>query len=317
MKGFAENDQSEGSLPVILLAGPTGVGKTDLSLDMAATLETEIINADSMQVYRYMDIGSAKPSAEEQARIPHHLIDVVDPDESFDAARYLSLARPIVDALHRQGKIPLVVGGTGLYMKALEKGICPGAPGDDRVREALLREVAERGLADLHDELRRVDPASGRRIHINDRQRIVRALEVYRLTGRPLSEWQEQHSFQHSAYGTVKIFLHREREDIYDRIDRRVYAMMEQGFLDEVQGLLDRGYGPHLKPMQSLGYKQLVRRLLGEITIEEAIYQIQRETRHYAKRQMTWFRGDPEFQWIDARKAKEEVFRILAASQAG
>jgi len=285
---------------VVLIAGPTGVGKTELTLKLAERLGTEVVNADSMQIYRYMDIGTAKPTREERDRIRHHLLDIVDPDEAFDAARYLEAASPVIAALHEQQRIPLVVGGTGLYMKVLTRGICPGAPADRTVREQLMIEEQGRGLGQLHEELSRVDPLLGDKIHPNDRQRILRALEVFRMTGTPLSYWHRQHRFETSRYRPVKIFLNRDREELYARIDQRVLIMVKQGFLDEVQMLLDMGYGPELKSMQSLGYKQLSEHLSGECSLETAVYRIQRETRRYAKRQMTWFRGDPEFRWLHA-----------------
>jgi tRNA dimethylallyltransferase len=290
---------------IILLAGPTAAGKTELALDLALHLGTEIVNADSMQVYRYMDIGTAKPTREHRALVPHHLLDAADPDEPFDAARYVRLARPVLEALHSRGKIPLVVGGTGLYVKVLTRGICMGAPGDPRVREQLLRELVEQGLPRLHEELLRVDPDAGRRIHPHDRQRIVRALEVYRLTGSPLSAFQSQHGFNHCIYRTAKIFLYRERNVLYERINRRVLQMMDQGLREEVRRLLQMGYGPELKPMQSLGYKQMAATLLGTCSLDSAILDMQRATRHYAKRQLTWFRGDPEFRWFHAESRKE------------
>jgi tRNA dimethylallyltransferase len=298
---------------IILLAGPTAVGKTALSLDIASRLGTEIVNADSMQVYRYMDIGTAKPSQEERSRVAHHLLDVVDPDEPFDGSRFLELARPVVERLHGEGKVPLVVGGTGLYMKILTRGICAGAPGDGRIKEQLFGEEREMGLAHLHGELSRVDPAAAGRIHANDRQRILRALEVFRLTGEPLSHWQEEHRFAETHYRAVKIFLYRDRDEIYEQIDRRVDRMMEEGFPEEVGRLLQMGYGADLRPMQSLGYKQLVQHIMGELSLEEAVTRIKRETRHYAKRQMTWFRGDREFQWMDARRGEEVIERIVNA----
>ncbi len=287
-------------LPVILIAGPTGVGKTALSLDLAERFRTEIVNADSMQVYRFMDIGTAKATAEERARVRHHLLDLVDPDQPFDAAAYAELAHPVIKTMRHQGRIPLVVGGTGLYMKVLTRGICQGPQVDPSVRAALRREVQEEGLAALHIELKAVDPVLGESLHPHDRQRITRALEVFRSTGRRLSEWQTAHRFAQDLYPTLKIFLTRSREKLYDRIDRRVLEMMDSGFLEEVRGLLQRGYGPELKPMQSLGYRQLARHLLERLPLDPAIDQIQRDTRRYAKRQMTWFRGDPEFHWMDA-----------------
>lgn len=288
------------SLPIILLAGPTGVGKTDLSLELAESIGTDIVNADSMQIYRHMDIGTAKPTPLERARVPHHLLDIVDPDESFDAGRYLEFAGPVIDRLHSERKIPLVVGGTGLYMKVLTKSICPAAPGDPVVREALGEELEKSGLSWLYEELLRVDPASAGRIHPNDRQRILRALEVYRTSGTALSVWQAKHCFAETLYPSIKVFLFRERDELYERINRRVLAMLDQGLEAEVRRLLEMGYGPDLKSMQSLGYKEMTRFLAGKCTLSEAIASIQQETRHYAKRQMTWFRADPEFKWFNA-----------------
>jgi tRNA dimethylallyltransferase len=295
---------------IILIAGPTAVGKTALSLDLATRLGTEIINADSMQVYRYMDIGTAKPTARERAVVVHHLLDVVNPDQPFDAAGYVHLASPVLAELHRLGRTPLIVGGTGLYMKVLTRGICEAIPGDPEVRKQLAREEEERGLLDLHGELAHVDPAMGSRLHPHDRQRILRALEVFRLSGKPLSQWQAEHCFGESPYRTIKVFLFREREELYERINRRVLVMMEHGFAEEVRSLLQMGFGPDLKPMQSLGYKQMVRYLAGECSLDQAISEIQRETRRYAKRQITWFRSDPEFKWFGAGKGDEVVHWI-------
>ncbi len=286
--------------PVILLAGPTAVGKTQLALEIAHRLGTEIINCDSMQVYRYMEIGTAKPTPEERALVPHHLLDVADPDEPFDAARYAELARPVIESLQNRGKMPLVVGGTGLYMKVLTRGICPAAPRDPAIREQLRRELEEHGLERLHQELGRVDPEAGRRLHPHDRQRVLRALEVQRLTGIPLSCWQSQHRFQQTIYRTVKIFLYRDRNVLYERINRRVRQMLEQGLVAEVRRLLAMGYGPELKSMQAVGYKQLAAHLLGACPLASAVSDMERATRHYARRQLTWFRGDSEFRWVQA-----------------
>jgi len=286
--------------PVILLAGPTAVGKTQLALEIAHRLGTEIINCDSMQVYRYMEIGTAKPTPEERALVPHHLLDVADPDEPFDAARYAELARPVIESLQNRGKMPLVVGGTGLYMKVLTRGICPAAPRDPAIREQLRRELEEHGLERLHQELGRVDPEAGRRLHPHDRQRVLRALEVQRLTGIPLSCWQSQHRFQQTIYRTVKIFLYRDRKVLYERINRRVRQMLEQGLVAEVGRLLAMGYGPELKSMQAVGYKQLAAHLLGACPLASAVSDMERATRHYARRQLTWFRGDSEFRWVQA-----------------
>ena len=290
---------------IILLAGPTGVGKTAASLSLAERLRTEVVNADSMQIYRYLDIGTAKPTWEERERVRHHLLDIVDPDETFDAARYLEVAAAAIDAIHQHGKVPLVVGGTGLYMKVLTRGICEAAPADANLRRQLLQELEARGLPRLHQELIEVDPELAAKIHPNDRQRIIRALEVYRLTQTPLSRWQSQHRFQAARYRSIKVFLFRDRHEMVERIDRRVHWMMEQGFLHEVEQLLAMGYSPTLKPLQALGYKQLIQHLSGQCSVDEAIQQIKRATRHYAKRQLTWFRGDPEFFWLHAEDDRE------------
>jgi tRNA dimethylallyltransferase len=292
----------------MLLAGPTGVGKTALSLDLAREMGTEIVNADSMQVYTFMDIGTAKPTPLERAMVPHHLLDVVRPDELFDAGRYLSLALPVVEELHRQGMVPLVVGGTGLYMKVLTRDICTTPPVGDEVKEALRLQEEEHGLHWLHEQLCRSDPELGAKLHPNDRQRILRALEVFRATGVPLSHWQARHRFAQPLFHAVKLFLHRERDDLYDRINRRVHQMVEAGLEAEVRRLMAMGYGPHLKSMQSLGYKEMAAFVNGDFTLEEAIHRIQTETRRYAKRQMTWFRADPEFQWFHAED-REKILR--------
>lgn len=302
--------QPPAALPVVLVAGPTGVGKTAFAVELARRLGSEIVNADSMQVYRYMDIGTAKPTPEERSVVAHHLLDIVDPGEPFDAGDYVERARPVIRTLHEAGKVPLIVGGTGLYLKVLTRGICAGAPGDPDVRRRLIEEEQTLGLPVLHRRLLEVDPELGARLHPNDRQRILRALEVFRHSGKPLSHWQRQHRFEDTPYRTVKLFLNRDREELYRRIDARVDAMMAQGFLDEVRKLLAMGFGPDLKPMQSLGYRQLARHLRGEMSLNDAVGEIRRDTRRYAKRQLTWFRADPQFQWLDAAGARDLVARI-------
>lgn len=299
------------ALPLVLLAGPTASGKTSLSLRLARALSTEIVNADSMQVYRHMDIGTAKPSPSERAMVKHHLLDVADPDEPFDAASYLERARPVVESLLGRGKAPLVVGGTGLYMKVLTRGICSGPPADRATKEKLLDEEKQYGLARLYEELSRADAQGASRIHPHDRQRIFRALEVFRLTGEPLSVFQERHRFRDAVFPAIKVFLFREREELYGRIDRRVDLMLENGFKEEVRKLFEMGYGPELKPLQSLGYRQMAQHLLGEASLEQAVCLIKRDTRRYAKRQLTWFRADAEFRWFHAEDF-EGVFSFIS-----
>jgi tRNA dimethylallyltransferase len=306
--------------PIILLAGPTGVGKTELAIELAERLQTEIVNADSMQVYRHMDIGTAKPAPQQQARVPHHLLDVVLPDEPFDAGGYLRYAQPVVQELQQRGKIPLVVGGTGLYLRVLSHGICEVAPVDERVRQGLLTELHEHGLKRLYIELEGIDPELAGRLQPQDRQRILRALEVFRVTGRPLSAWQAEHGFRPMLYRTIKVFLDRPREVLYQRINQRVKAMMAQGFLDEVQSLLERGYGAELKSMQALGYRQLAAHIRGEVPLEDAIEAIERDTRRYAKRQLTWFRADPHYVWLPADQPEQlfgHIDQVLTTVSCG
>lgn len=291
----------EGSpIPLVLLAGPTASGKTSLSIVLSTRISAEIVNADSMQVYRYMEIGTAKPTLEQRQSVPHHLIDVADPDEPFDAARYLHLARPVIEDIRERGRVPLVVGGTGLYMRVLTRGLCSGPSSDAEMKKKLLAAEKSKGLGQLYCDLRRIDPESAAKIHPNDRQRIFRALEVFCLTGVPLSALQKDHGFKEQLFPTIKVFVNRERGELYKRINRRVDSMLESGLKGEVERLLAMGYAGELKSMQSLGYRQMSAHLAGAISIEEAACQIKRETRHYAKRQITWFRGDHEFRSFDA-----------------
>ncbi len=300
--------------PLVLLAGPTAAGKTSLALGLAARLSAEIVNADSMQVYRRMDIGTAKPAPSERKLIAHHLIDVADPDEPFDAAKYVELARPAVEHIRSKGKVPLVVGGTGLYMKVLTRGICWGPPTDQGVREKLLLDEKTIGLAGLFSQLSIVDPDAASRIHPHDRQRILRALEVFRITGVPLSDYQKRHGFSGQELAAVKIFIFREREELYARINRRVDEMISRGLEQEVRNLISIGYGPDLKSMQSLGYRQMAQYVRGELSMDEAVYLIKRDTRRYAKRQMTWFRADPGFTWFHADDLSGIISHIAAES---
>ncbi len=286
---------------VIALVGPTGSGKTALGVALARALETEIISVDAMAVYRQMDIGTAKPTPEERQGIPHHLLDVVDPDEPFTAADFVARARPIIDRLHARGRPALLVGGTGLYLRALIHGLFKGPPTNPAYRAALMAEVQpelDRGDHEaLLRRLRTVDPAAAARLHPRDHVRIVRALEVYHLTGRPLSAWQDEHRFAESRYRWLKLALAWPRATLYHRIDRRVERMVAQGMVAETARLLER-YGPDIKPMRGLGYAQFTRYLLGEYGLEEAVRLTQRDTRRFARRQHTWFRKEAGVQWV-------------------
>lgn len=286
-------------LPVVIICGPTGIGKTSAAVKAAEKFNGEIISADSMQIYRQMEIGTAKPTRKEQDRIPHHMIDIVDPDEPFDAARYLEMGRKIIFELHHQKCISFVAGGTGLYIKALIHGLFRAESPDVKTRQQLKEEAATHGSTALHNRLYQIDPEAAQRIHPNDTFRIIRALEMYAATGRTLTEYHRAHEFRDSPFRVLKIGLSMERQALYDRIDRRVNAMMAAGFEDEVKGLLEKGYSDDLKSMQSLGYRHMADYLSGRLSKEEAVRTMKRDTRRYAKRQLTWFRADPEIIWTE------------------
>lgn len=295
---------------LIVICGPTGVGKTRFAIDLALRFNGEIVGADSMQIYRDMAIGTARPTAQERARVPHHLVDCVSPKDDFSAAEYGRRAREVVAALLERGKRPFVVGGTGLYIKALLQGLTQAAPSEKGVRKALRREAEIHGLAALYGRLADVDPASAARIHPNDGFRIVRALEVHTLTGRPMSAVQAAHRFPESPYLTLKFGLRCDRKMLYARIDARVDAMLAEGFLDEVRHLRAAGLDPQCKAMQALGYRHLNAFLDGECQWDEAVRTLKRDHRRYAKRQLTWFGADPEIHWITPASIDAAVVQV-------
>jgi tRNA dimethylallyltransferase len=292
---------------LVIIAGPTGTGKSGLALELAEEMGGEIVSADSMQVYRYMDIGTAKPSAEERRRVRHHLVDVVTPDQSFHAGLYRALGRRAIDELYRDRKRIWVAGGTGLYIKTLTQGLFASPKAAPEIRDRLKQEAQERGDEGLYQRLKQVDPAAASRLHSHDRIRVIRALEVFEGTGVPISFYQEQHRFGERPYLTLKIGLEIKRRTLYQRIDQRVDRMVEEGFLGEVESLMGMGYAADLKPMQSLGYKQMVQYLEKRLNWDEAIRQIKRDTRHYAKRQWTWFKADSEIHWYDPGGEREKI----------
>ena len=283
---------------IIIICGPTGVGKTALSLDLAERFHGEIIVADSQATLKGFDIGTAKPTLEEQTRIPHHLIDVADFNEGFDAATFSRLAAKVIDQLQQAHKIPIICGGTGLYLKALIYGLMDAPARDDGLRKTLAERVQEEGLPILYQELESIDPERASQIHPNDSIRIIRALEIYHLTGATPSELSQTHGFQSPRYQTLKIGLQLDREDLYQRINDRVLAMLNHGWVEEVKVLMQKGYDLENSKTKTLGYPTLAQYVKGEIFIKEAIEQIQQETRQLAKRQMTWFRADPEIAWF-------------------
>jgi tRNA dimethylallyltransferase len=282
---------------VIVICGPTGIGKTSVGIRLAEKSGGEIISADSMQIYRYMDIGTAKPTADEQDRVFHHMIDIVDPDEDFDAVRFAEMARQKVTRLHQRGVMPFVVGGTGLYIRALLQGLFQSNPVDPKIRERLMKEAAENGSSALYHRLQQVDPDTADRLHPNDTYRIVRALETIESTGRSISAHQQDHGFADEPFHALKICLQLDRQKLYDRIDRRVDLMVEAGFVDEVQKLLGMGYSADLKSMQSIGYRHIIDFLEGRGSWDEGVRILKRDTRRYAKRQLTWFGADKDIIW--------------------
>ena len=296
----------------VVVCGPTGIGKTSFAIELARQFRGEIVGADSMQLYRRKDIGTAKPTPEEQAVVTHHMVDINDPDEHFDAEMYADMAYAKVLALTEKRILPFIVGGTGLYIKAMIHGLFESVKVDAGVRKKLKKEAEELGGPHLHARLKAVDPAAAGRIHANDTYRIVRALEIFETSGRPISDTQEQHRFEPQRLQTVKIGLHMDREALYQRIDQRVDIMLDQGLLAEVKGLLEKAYSPDLKSMKSLGYRHMALFLKNELDWEEAVRTLKRDTRRYAKRQMTWFKADPEIVWVGPGELEEAAAMIAA-----
>jgi tRNA dimethylallyltransferase len=296
---------------LVIILGPTAAGKSEMAVALAANIGAEIINADSQQVYRCMNLGTGKPSRADRERVAHHLIDVVDPDEEFNVAIFRRLALEAIDNIHLRGKRAVVCGGTGLYLKALTRGLFVGPEQDPEVRSQLAREIQEKGLGALYQRLVEIDPATHSRIHPNDRQRIIRALEVYRLTGKPMSQWQQEHGFGDEPFDTLKIGLQRERVELYELINRRCDQMIGNGLLNEVRDLAAKGYSLNLKPLQSVGYRQMGLVLQGLLRIEQAVEEMKQETRHLAKRQLTWFRQDHEIRWLHPEKQRQEVIESV------
>jgi tRNA dimethylallyltransferase len=302
--------------PLVVILGPTAVGKTAVAICLAEEFNGEIVSADSRQVYRGMDIGTAKPTPEERARVPHHLIDVVEPDEEFHLARFQRLARAAIDDILSRGKVPFLVGGTGQYIRAVVEGWrVPPVPPDEELRRRLYAEAERHGPAHLHRRLAAVDPQAAARIHPHNVRRIVRALEVYEATGRPISEWQTK---QPPPYRILQIGLTMPRAELYRRIDARIDRMIEQGLVEEVRRLVEQGYDFSLPAMQSLGYAQFKPYFAGQATLDEVIREIKRETRRFVRHQYAWFReDDPDIHWIDVTQEpcaqiRELVEKFLA-----
>jgi len=286
--------------PLIVLTGPTAVGKTELSIQLAKAVQGEIISADSMQVYRYMDIGSAKIRPDEMQGIPHHLIDCYEPEEDFHVAEFQRAAKAAMKGIYERGKIPIITGGTGFYIQALVRDIDFTQAGDDPDYQRKLETLAlEKGAGYLHKMLQEADPAAAEEIHVHNSKRIIRALEYYHITGEPISIHNTRERARVSPYQCACFVLNRDRQELYERIDFRVDQMLAQGLLDEVKGLLAKGYTRSMVSMQGLGYKELLDYLNGKISYEEAVCRIKRDTRHFAKRQITWFKREPDVIWLN------------------
>ena len=292
---------------VIILLGPTAVGKTGVSILLAKVLKTEIISADSMQIYKHMDIGTAKPSPAELSEVPHHLINILPPDESFSAGLFRDNAVKAIDELHKKNKIPLIVGGTGLYIRALTRGLFEGPSADWKLRDELMEAERSQGKGHLHEYLKRLDPEAAGKIERNDVRRIIRAIEVS-LKDNRISEFQKS-ATKPEPYKFIKIGLTRERKELYRLIDERVEKMMHDGLLEETKMLFK--LNPSATALQSLGYKEIGSYIAGEASLDEAVELIKKRTRNYAKRQMTWFRKEPDINWVDVTGIMD-ADRILA-----
>jgi tRNA dimethylallyltransferase len=286
--------------PLVIILGPTGVGKSALAMDLALCFRGEIINADSMQVYRGFDIGTAKPSAEDRRRVVHHLLDAVDPAFQFSAAEFVARALDALRLIDERGRLPLVVGGTGLYLKALVDGLFPGPGRDEAVRGKLEREAQASGLDRLRQELERVDPAYAAAIGPRDKVRIIRALEVFYLTGRPISENFSRTASPVSDYHLIRVGLELPRASLYRKIEERVDRMFRAGLVEETRRLLGAGVPDSAAPFRAIGYRHVLRHVRGEIPLEEAARLTKLDSRHFAKRQMTWFRKMTDVRWLPA-----------------
>ena len=285
---------------VVIIAGPTASGKTGLSIELAKEINGEIVSADSMQLYKYMDIGTAKPDEKDMSGVKHYLIDEIYPDEDFSVARYQEMALKYIKEILEKGKCPIVVGGTGLYINSLIYNInFTETISDWELREKLKKEASEYGNEFLYEKLKKIDPEAAQKIHLNDLKRIIRAIEVYEYTKTPISKHQEVSRENPPIYNFAVFGLKMDRERLYDRINKRVDSLFERGLIDEVKNLIKLGYEKNSVAMQALGYKEVLSYLRGEITLDEAIYIIKRDTRHYAKRQITWFKRIENMQWID------------------
>lgn len=298
--------------PMVILTGPTAVGKTALSIELAKKINGAIISADSMQVYKYMDIGSAKIMPEEMQKIKHYLVDELLPTDEFHIVKFQEMAKAALEEIYAQGKIPIIVGGTGFYIQGLLYDIdFSKQDADYEYRMELEAFAKEHGAQALHERLRKIDPVSYETIHANNIKRVIRALEYYHLSGKPISEHNEQERQKESPYHFAYFVLNDDRKNLYDRIEKRIDIMLEQGLLEEVTGLKQMGCHKDMVSMQGLGYKEILAYLDGECSLEEAVDLLKKETRHFAKRQLTWFRRERDVIWFDKSKYSYDERMIL------
>ena len=301
------------SIPIIVLFGPTAIGKTALSLELAKIFDCEIVSVDSMQVYRFMDIGTAKATSAERAAVPHHLIDIIDPDEQYDAARFCQDARDAIALIHSKNKLPLLTGGTGLYFQALSNGLFTALPTDQNIRDELKKRAESEGLHALHQELALHDQPSAERIHANDEQRILRALEILMCTGIPWSQHLNKQSLDKGKglfSNSLQIGLTCERQILYSRINNRCRSMLDAGLIEETASLIERGYTKDLNPMNAIGYRHAINYLEGKWTLTETYELLARDTRRYAKRQFTWFNKIKMIERYNAPTIDEIITRV-------
>lgn len=297
--------------PVIVILGPTATGKSTLGIAVAEAVDGEIVNADALQAYRGLDLGTAKPTAEERARVPHHLVDVLDPEERYSAGEFTRRARRAIAEIRARDHRPIVVGGSGLYLRALLEGISPVPPGDPAVRHRLRERVEREGLPALYAELRARDPQTAERLPPGDTQRILRALEVAEVSGTPLSVWIGRRPYGAKPLPAVRIGLTLPRSLLYDAIARRVARMLDEGWVGEVERLLAEGLDPAAPAFQAIGYREIARHLAGEWSLDRAVEETVRATRRYAKRQLTWFRKERDIMWQDARDVERDPGSVL------
>ena len=290
--------------PVIVMVGPTAVGKSRVAVEVAKAFETEVLTADSRQVYRGMDVGTDKPAPGERQGVPHRLIDLVNPDESFNAGLYRRKALVEIERLYRDHRLPLVVGGTGLYVRTLLTGLCDAPQADPIVRAALRQEAKDQGHDRLYAKLVDVDPVAAARLHPRDESKVIRALEVYQLSGRRMSDFQQKHGFAERPFSALIIGLNRDREALYRRIEERIDWQLAHGLIEETKQLLAQGYQCDSAAMKGLGYRQVAEHLAGEYDVAEMVRRFKRDTRHFSKRQMTWFRKEPGIQWLTIEESE-------------